>query len=118
MVRSNPSLFVVQCSLIWVLGMSPLFADPPRGDEPRIRALEAKAMRVAFAAFHAEAPKADLRHYSVYLEKEHGNYHVVFLPDAGPGEEFLVGGETKYGAVRGFVISRRTFKILERHFTK
>ncbi len=75
-------------------------------------------MCVAFAAFHAEAPKADLQHYSVYLEKEHGNYHVIFVPDPGPGEEFLVGGETKYGAVRGFVISRRTFKILERHFAK
>jgi hypothetical protein len=109
--------FQIQLFVVFA-ALPSMFADPPRGDEPQIRALQAKAMCVALAAFQAEAPKADLRHYSVWLEMEHGNYHVVFVPDAGPGEEFLVGGETKYGAVRGFVISRRTFKILERHFAK
>ncbi len=87
-------------------------------EEVRVRALEAKAVCVALAAFQESAPKADLEHYAIVIGREGRNYHIIFAPDPGPGEETLVGGETKYGAVRGYVIAPRTFKILEMHFAK
>jgi len=74
--------------------------------------LEAKAVCVALAAFQESAPNADLKHYAIVIGREGRNYHIIFAPNPGPGEETLVGGETKYGAVRGYVIAPRTFKIL------
>lgn len=85
---------------------------------PHLRALEAKAICAAFAAFHASAPKADLRHYAVYLGKEDGKTAVTFLPDPGPGEEFLAGGETAYGACVTYILAPKTFKVIGKHYGK
>ena len=87
-------------------------------EKPRVRALEAKAISVALAAFQAAAPKADLRHYSVLIGRDGKNFDVTFLPDPGPGEELMAGGETKYGAEIHYIISPRSFKIIRTHFAR
>jgi len=105
---------VIWCAAAGLLACSRAGAKEPA----ELRALEAKAICVAFAAFQASAPKADLRHFSVLVHTEGKNYDVVFLPDPGPGEEFLAGGETKYGAEVHYIISRRTFAVVRKEFAK
>ena len=73
---------------------------------------------MALHAFQWEAPKADLRHYSIIIERERGDFDVVFLPDSGPGEKFLAGGQTKYGAEIHYIISHRTFTLMRKHFAR
>jgi hypothetical protein len=107
---------VVLCGVICSIAVSSMCAQPAA--EPRVRALEAKAICPALAAFQAAAPKADLRHYAVLVGKEGRNIDVVFLPDPGPGEEFMVGGATKYGAEVHYIISPRTFKVLRMHYAR
>ena len=46
------------------------------------------------------------------------NFDVVFLPDSGPGEELMVGGATKYGAEFHYIISSRSFRVLNMHFAR
>jgi hypothetical protein len=38
--------------------------------EPRLRALEAKAVCAAFAAYQSMGPKADLQHFAIFIDKE------------------------------------------------
>jgi len=88
------------------------------GDSASLRALDAKAVCVALAECQRTSPKADLRHFSIIVDRDGNNYDIVFLPDRGPGEELLVGGSTKYGAEVHYIISRRTFKILKMHLAR
>src|SRR4051794_24666166 len=87
-------------------------------DEPSLRALEAKAVCVALAQDQATSPKADLRHFQIIVSRDGGNFDIIFLPDRGPGEKYLVGGSTKYGAEVHYIISPRTYKILKVHFAR
>ena len=93
-------------------------SSPTRADSPSVRALDAKAICVALVEYQRTSPKADLRHFSIIVDRERNNYDIVFLPDRGPGEELLVGGSTKYGAEVHYIISRRTFKILKMHLAR
>ena len=48
-----------------------------RAEEPRVRALEAKAICVALAAYQKTSPDADLRHFSILVDKEGRDYDIV-----------------------------------------
>ncbi|MEY2536859.1 MAG: hypothetical protein QOG67_599 [Verrucomicrobiota bacterium] len=114
MSRRRVNRLLITSAIGWLTAVSALSAQP---HEPRLRGTEAKAVCVALGAFQKLAPKVDLRHYSVYVEKQGKNFHISFVPDQFPGE-FVAGGGTKYGAEIGYVISHRTLKILEQHFTR
>ena len=117
MVKPHLSLACLFVVLLLVCSADAMDASAA-ASEPRVRAREAKAICVALAAFQASAPRAKLRHYAVHVGREGKNYHIVFSPDPGPGEAGLVGGETKHGAVIGYVISHRTFRVLGSHYAK
>ena len=104
----------IACAAAGLLACSCAWAKEPL----ELRASDAKAVCVAFAAFQASAPKADLRHYAVLVHKEGKNFDIVFLPDPGPGEETMVGGATKYGAELHYIVSSRTFKVLTMHYAR
>jgi hypothetical protein len=95
-----------------------LVTPQARAEEPQVRALEAKAICVALAAYQKTSPDADLRHFSILVDKEGRDYDIVFLPDLGPGEKPHTGGSTHYGAEVHYIISHRTFKILKVHFAR
>ncbi len=120
--RRSQFCFVLACFAVAVLLTActtvPARPQPSPVDVPTVRALEAKAICVALAALLASAPKVDLPHYAVLVGREGKNFDIVFLPDSGPGEENMVGGETMYGAEVHYIISPRTYKILEVHYAK
>ena len=74
--------------------------------EPQLRALEAQAVCVALQRFRSDAPKADLRFYAILVNQTRTEWDVCFLPDRGPGEKWLAGGETSHGAEVHYILSR------------
>ena len=80
--RTTRWVLLAVASIVVAIAVS---AAPP--GEVRVRALEAKAVSVALAAFQQSAPKADLERYAIVIGREGRNYHIIFAPDAGPGDE-------------------------------
>ena len=106
-------LFVILVALVVSeTGNSILHAE-----SPTIRALEAKAICAAFTEYQRTSPNADLKHFSIIVDREGKDYDIVFLPDSPPGV-VSTGGSTKYGAEVHYIVSHRTFKILSMHFAR
>jgi hypothetical protein len=99
-------------------GLAAAWCSIADADEPRLRALEAKAVCVALAQYQATSPKADLRHFQIIVGKEGKNFDIIFLPDPDPSDPYPVGGSTKYGAEVHYIISPRTYKILRMHLAR
>jgi hypothetical protein len=112
---------MVTCHVIASVVLASAFAlcsSHGESNEPRLRAFEAKAVCAAFAAYQSMAPKADLRHFAIWIDKEGSDYDISFVPDFGPREKPHPGGGTDYGAEVHFIVSHRTFKVLRYHFAR
>src|SRR5438874_5269338 len=104
--------------VVVLTGFAALSFSLAHADEPHLRALEAKAVCVALAQYRATSPKADLRHFQIIVGKDGKNFDIIFLPDPDPSDPYPVGGSTKYGAEVHYIISPRTYKILQTHFAR
>ena len=111
-------MFVVLTPLV-VLGFVSIgmMAETPDSSHP-ITALEARALCIAFGAFRSEAPTADLKHYSVSIDRIDKDFDVAFIPEASRKNPGLIGGETEFGAEIHYIVSYRTGKIIRKHFAR
>jgi len=100
----------------------------PAADERHITGCEAEAIGVALADFQSKQGSkidgrpvfGDLRHYSLLLERQVDQLHIVFMPEdvALTPHEAATGGSTKYGWAVDYYVSLSTLKITDLHYER